>query len=613
MPNSWQQRFFTIKDGTLCYFEDDEEGSARGRLDLKCGLLNFSVGSQIENSPTVYTMQIVPPPGSLEEKWKLCADSKEDLHRWSSVIEKYVHTVHPPMSPVAVGTMSLDEEEERTSRRLAIKSRSVYSEMMPSEARSTDSALRKMKSVGGEEDRGEEPEKRSESHPLSPTKPSLPPSSTIPSTSRSTPPLPVTVSVLQSQSIKGMSGGGGGRKKRLKLNTGNESAGDEVEMVLAVMLCNLCVWLACLSSCSWLMGVFYVSVANAVLINTLWLRGRRCVSLQNQLTALQEREERERERRGGSREDLQQLGMERERERERVVEGGDIGAGVSPPADARLPGEPPLAGSTLTEVFSLAPNVPDHTWCKADHRQFNVRVGPEYSRFKKKEPSGPPLYEAVAVDVFCTKLRVDAVASRMRLPDTSDRDTHSPHIPPLFIVQIQIPSEPPPLFGSVEDGPGWAIVMYFKISEDSCEKLKNLSTAPPSLRLFSRWCERAPVDPAWRGRFKVINSCLNLEELGMPQLILSYNAKPVLIRRTGSLTRGPSNSYLEMDIHVHKFAAVAKRSIHLLSSRCGLMYMQIGFVIEGREEEELPETLFACVGVNRPQEERAEFLFDEDD
>jgi Protein ENHANCED DISEASE RESISTANCE 2, C-terminal len=96
----------------------------------------------------------------------------------------------------------------------------------------------------------------------------------------------------------------------------------------------------------------------------------------------------------------------------------------------------------------------------------------------------------------------------------------------------------------------------------------------------------------------------------MPQYITSYNAKPVLIRRTGTIFKGPN--YLEMDIHVHKFANIAKQSIHVLTSRCALMAMQIGFVIEGREDSELPETLFACVAVNKPQEDMAEFLFEDD-
>lgn len=39
-------------------------------------------------------------------------------------------------------------------------------------------------------------------------------------------------------------------------------------------------------------------------------------------------------------------------------------------------------------------------------------------------------------------------------------------VPPVFVVQIQIPSEPPAsLFSTVEDGPGWSIVMYLRITE----------------------------------------------------------------------------------------------------------------------------------------------------
>ncbi len=45
-------------------------------------------------------------------------------------------------------------------------------------------------------------------------------------------------------------------------------------------------------------------------------------------------------------------------------------------------------------------------------------------------------------------------------------ETYHPHVPPIIIVQIQIPSEPPPsMFTSVEDGPGWAILMFFKITK----------------------------------------------------------------------------------------------------------------------------------------------------
>jgi hypothetical protein len=67
-----------------------------------------------------------------------------------------------------------------------------------------------------------------------------------------------------------------------------------------------------------------------------------------------------------------------------------------------------------------------------------------------------------------TKLRVDHAATRFQLPDTSQINTHNEFVPPIVIVQIQIPSEPPTsIFSSAEDGPGWAIVMYYRISEVS--------------------------------------------------------------------------------------------------------------------------------------------------
>jgi hypothetical protein len=38
-------------------------------------------------------------------------------------------------------------------------------------------------------------------------------------------------------------------------------------------------------------------------------------------------------------------------------------------------------------------------------------------------------------------------------------------------------------------------------------------------------------------RFKVVVSCSNIDQFGFPSFITSYNAKPVLIRNTGTLIR----------------------------------------------------------------------------
>ena len=97
------------------------------------------------------------------------------------------------------------------------------------------------------------------------------------------------------------------------------------------------------------------------------------------------------------------------------------------------------------------------------------------------------------------------------------------------------------------------------LEQATADALKNLSTAPPAVRLFAQFCMEAPecfqrmniscsssggvpsnaalaANP-WVGRFKVILRCEEIEKFGLPSFITSYNSKPVLIRSTGTLLR----------------------------------------------------------------------------
>ena len=109
----------------------------------------------------------------------------------------------------------------------------------------------------------------------------------------------------------------------------------------------------------------------------------------------------------------------------------------------------PVAGETFpfAECSASSP-FPPHSWGRADHSRFNVRIGPNYERNKKKAPSASPLYEIFAVDVFATEKRVDHVMEKMYIPELDSMlfsETH-PHVPGVFVVQVQIPSEKPPMF-----------------------------------------------------------------------------------------------------------------------------------------------------------------------
>lgn len=104
------------------------------------------------------------------------------------------------------------------------------------------------------------------------------------------------------------------------------------------------------------------------------------------------------------------------------------------------------------------------------------------------------------------------------------------------------------------------------LSDDEipCED-ENLRRNIPAIKLFMKYCMEAKegpgdVEPAksdpLRGRynlylskyyffiinniivrFKVVVACNNIDEFGLPSFITSYNAKPVLIRNTGTLIR----------------------------------------------------------------------------
>jgi hypothetical protein len=273
----------------------------------------------------------------------------------------------------------------------------------------------------------------------------------------------------------------------------------------------------------------------------------------------------------------------------------------------------PVPGYTMEQVTNISQrNAPMHTWSIIDHQEFHVRVGPNYNWNKKKAPSDQPLYQPFAIDIFSSAKRIDNAGSRFSIPKKyTDVKTNNEFVPPVFIVQIQIPAEAPALWNSVEDGAGWSMCMFFAITEQTIHELKNIETASPAVKLWAKWCEFAENDKSWRSRFKFISASSNLAELGVPSYISNYNAKPILIRRTGTLFRGEGSKYMEFDMHIHKFDYAAKKGIFYMTSLCNEMLCQIGYVIEGRDDEELPETLFGCCALNRPQETMSPYMFDE--
>ena len=597
----WQKRYFQLEEGVLAYYENDsitsDDESPRNMLDMKMQPCTIAVAGFIDSAPTQYTLQVIPVDPKIE-RWKLCASNAEDLNKWIYALKR--HEIQ------ATGA-----DESKMSRARDVPQ--LASSPLPATraGRSNDNTNTNTPQVS----------------PLSSRRISR----------RVTTPL----------------------DPRARLRMGRISWADTYEALLVLMIMNLCFLFAITDivrvdlkymlsfmeiylpvvvvdlSGDWKSAaklIFYLLTANLVVARTLFLRARRSLGtsagssggamsgssslfglpsdgLDRRLSTPVNRSPSVSRSEAASETDGDVLHMM-----------GDSGPGALPEVgeDGKC-----KIGLTFAETFEQAPACPDHSWSRCDHRHFKVRQkgydSSVFSSNKPKAPSEAPIYEPLAVDTFITDKRKDHIARFMDLnfpnaAEVKQRLQNAPglakFVPPLFVFQLQLPMEAPPMFGSSsEDGPGWAVCVFFKLSDAALEALCR-NEPPPGLLCFARWCEKYATDLSWKQRVKLIASCLNLDEMGYSSFVQGFNAKPILIRRTSTIFRDDNNPimYLELDIHVQKFDAVAQRNIVSMTSRASEMYMEIGIVIESRDEDELPELLVGCVGCNKPKEDMLQTL-----
>mmetsp|Transcript_19659 Transcript_19659/g.42726 ORF Transcript_19659/g.42726 Transcript_19659/m.42726 type:complete len:1045 (-) Transcript_19659:2973-6107(-) len=288
----------------------------------------------------------------------------------------------------------------------------------------------------------------------------------------------------------------------------------------------------------------------------------------------------------------------------------------------------PIAGITTVQVTNEGdPNINKNghqlpSWVPISSRVFDVRSH-GYLATKKKIPSPGELYECVAVDCFVSNTRFPEIAPRVKFDRKFDIDSTGKtwKCPDIFIVSIAIPMEAPRFGQSTDDGRGLTYVGYFKMKDETRKILRRITAAEydPStdtseseidiqkrvvngVRLWERYCQEAPNDPAFQARFKLIPSG-NLAELGCPSYIAKYNGKPVLIKRnqvTGFFTDYPSLNVMEFDISLHPFPYLFKQATAYLKDYLDKFVGTYGFVIEGRNDEELPEVVIGAMKVCYP-------------
>jgi len=275
------------------------------------------------------------------------------------------------------------------------------------------------------------------------------------------------------------------------------------------------------------------------------------------------------------------------------------GAGGGQKVDPR-----PMAGFSFEHRGATDGN-PDATnvWRKGDDHLFKVRVGPNYKKLGKKEPSGPSLYELYAVDLIQSTRRLTDFSQKLQYPQPNV-DTHHADVPPIIVMNGSLPMESPSVMSPASDGKTLNVLFFFIIRQATCDALADLSTAPPAVRLLKEFCSKAPTNPDMFARFKCIGMARNYDEAGMPSMFKSFNGKPCLVRNckttkggSGTLIRG--SNFLEMNVNIRAWPYLAKQGLGFLFSNSKKADLDVGFVIEGKDNDELPEVLLGSARLTK--------------
>jgi len=251
-----------------------------------------------------------------------------------------------------------------------------------------------------------------------------------------------------------------------------------------------------------------------------------------------------------------------------------------------------------------------HSYWNINSNMFKLRAGPSYSRNKEKRRSGPALFDLYASDMVRSSSMLNNVADDFQIPDNIDGvtkiDTGNVHVPSLIVLNFNIPTEEPSVFGKAEDGETCVLILYLVIAKHTINQLKDMNKASPAVKLLVEWCKKSENDFSMRSRMKAMCLIDDVENSSLPGFISRFNGKPVLITKSSTFTRFPN--YIELQVNIHKWAYMPKKGLFSLQPKFPSLAFNVGFTIEGREDDELPEVLLGGVRINKIDINRNEYI-----
>ncbi|CAK9090789.1 Hypothetical protein (Fragment) [Durusdinium trenchii] len=159
-------------------------------------------------------------------------------------------------------------------------------------------------------------------------------------------------------------------------------------------------------------------------------------------------------------------------------------------------------------------------------------------------------------------------------------------LPKVIVIHFQLPFQPGPIYGSHPEDSGCSVLILFQLKEPVVES--------PAVLLLQRFVADAhPKREGFgvSGALKVVGLLENLDDLNIPSavrpVVRRFNGKPVLIEKESRHYR--YGDALEITVDVRGFNPVARQLLYQLRGQLPKSIMQLGILVQGVEEFELPE------------------------